>query len=74
MKRRMVVLAMGSVALLVGPVEAASAAPTPATTGCQTVASKFLDPTAPGHVGQQTAATSSRGEGPCGFGDPPTAP
>ncbi|MCA1703431.1 MAG: hypothetical protein LC808_09305 [Actinobacteria bacterium] len=74
MKPRMVVLAVGSVTLLLLPIGTASAEPSPATRGCQTVASKFLNEDAPGHQGVMTAGTHSRGEGPCGFGDPPTGP
>ena len=74
MKRRIVLFALGSVALVVGPIGAASAEPTPDSRGCQTVASKFLNPEAPGHEGVSNAGTRTRGEGPCGFGDPPTQP
>jgi hypothetical protein len=74
MKRRMVLFAVGSATLLVGPIGTASAEPTPATRGCQTVASKFLNEDAPGHQGVMTAGNQSRGEGPCGFGDPPSGP
>ena len=70
--RRLVMFALGSVTLLVGPIGAASAEPSPDTMGCQTVASKFLNEDAPGHQGVTTAGTKSGGEGPCGFGDPPT--
>lgn len=63
---------LASATLLVGPIGASSAEPSPDTTGCQTVAGKFLNPEAPGHEGQQVAGNSSRGEGPCGFGDPPS--
>ena len=72
MKQRLALLALGGVAMLVGPIGAASAEPTTDTTGCQTVASKFLNEDAPGHQGVATAGTSAGGEGPCGFGDPPT--
>ena len=74
MKRRMVLLAVGSATLVMGPIGTASAEPTPATRGCQTVASKFLNEDEPGHQGVVTGGTHSGGEGPCGFGDPPTGP
>lgn len=71
MGRLIALSALGSMALWGGSVTAASAEPSPDTRGCQTVAMKFLDPTAPGHQGVSTAAMRGRGEGPCGFGDPP---
>ncbi len=72
MRRRMALVAFGTLTLLAGPVGSASAQPTTDTTGCQTVASKFLNEDEPGHQGQVVAGNRSRGEGPCGFGDPPT--
>ena len=72
--KRIGLFAVASTALLVGPIGVASAEPSTETQGCQTVANKFQNEDAPGHEGVMTAGTSSRGEGPCGFGDPPTGP
>ncbi|HEV2810373.1 MAG TPA: hypothetical protein VGV93_08270 [Acidimicrobiales bacterium] len=71
MRRLVALSALGSMALWGGSVTAASADPRLTTRGCQTVAMKFLDPTAPGHQGVATAAMHGTGEGPCGFGSPP---
>ena len=72
MKRRIVLSTLASATLLVGPIATASAEPSPDTQGCQTVASKFMNEDAPGHQGVMTAGTRTGGEGPCGFGEPPT--
>ncbi len=62
---------IGAVALVGGWISAAVAEPTTDTQGCQIVASKFLQPDAPGHQGIHNAAGQGAGEGPCGFGTPP---
>lgn len=72
MRRRIILFALAGATALVGPITAASAEPSTDTQGCQTVASKFLNEDAPGHQGVMTAGTSAGGEGPCGFGDPPS--
>ena len=74
MKRWTILFAAATGMLVVGPNTAAVAEPSTGTTGCQTVASKFLNEDAPGHQGVTTAGSRTRGEGPCGFGDPPSAP
>lgn len=71
MKRLIVLFALASLATLGGSVGSAFAEPSPDSHGCQTVASKFLNEDAPGHQGVSHAANQGRGEGPCGFGDPP---
>ncbi len=71
MKRLIAASAVATVAMLGVSIPGASAQPDPSSHGCQTVAMKFLDPTAPGHQGVATAAQQGAGEGPCGFGDPP---
>lgn len=74
MKRWIIVVAVATGALVVGPNSTAVAEPSTDTTGCQTVASKYLNEEAPGHQGVATAGSRTRGEGPCGFGDPPSSP
>ncbi len=74
MKRWPILVAVATGMLVVGPNSAAVAEPSTDTRGCQTVASKFLNGEAPGHQGVVTAGSRTRGEGPCGFGDPPSAP
>ncbi len=69
--KRVVAASALAVALASGTLTAASAEPSTDTTGCQTVASKFLDEEAPGHHGIQNAGERAGGEGPCGFGTPP---
>ncbi len=69
--RRAVAVSAFTVALIGGTITAAGAEPSTDTTGCQTVASKFLEEDAPGHDGIQNAAEHAGGEGPCGFGTPP---
>ena len=71
MRRLIALSALGSMALWGASITSASAEPRPTTRGCQTVAMKFLDPTAPGHQGVSNAASRGTGEGPCGFGSPP---
>jgi len=71
MKRAITLIALASMATFGGSVSAAFAEPSPDSRGCQTVAYKFLNEDAPGHEGVSRAANQGRGEGPCGFGDPP---
>jgi hypothetical protein len=71
MKRLIAVSAVASVTALAVPIGGASAEPSTDTTGCQVVAGKYLDASAPGHQGVQNAGSKSGGEGPCGFGSPP---
>ncbi len=69
-KRLIAVLAVASVTALAGPNSGASAEPSTDTDGCQVVADKYLNESAPGHQGVQNAGSKARGEGPCGFGTP----
>lgn len=71
MKRRIALIAVVAAAIVGGSATGASAQHDPGSTGCLTVASKFLDETAPGHQGTANAASRGTGEGPCGFGEPP---
>ena len=71
MKRLTAALAVASIMALGGPIGAASAEPSTDSHGCQVVADKFLDESAPGHQGVQNAGSRAGGEGPCGFGTPP---
>ena len=70
MKRLIAVSAVASVTALGVAVGSAFAEPTTDTNGCQVVAGKYLDATAPGHQGIQNAGSKTGGEGPCGFGSP----
>ncbi len=63
MKRMIALIAIGAVALVGGWTCAAVAEPTTDTQGCQIVASKFLQPDAPGHQGIYSAAGQVAGEG-----------
>ena len=74
MKRWTILVAVVTGMLVVGTSGAAVAEPSTDTTGCQTVAGKYLNEEAPGHQGVMTAGSRTGGEGPCGFGDPPSAP
>lgn len=71
MKRLITSCVVATVAILGVSVPGASAQHDPGSHGCLTVASKFLDPTAPGHQGIAHSAQQGTGEGPCGFGEPP---
>ena len=71
MKRLIASCVVATVAMLGVSIPGASAQPDPTSQGCQTVASKFLNPSAPGHQGVANAAQQGTGEGPCGFGEPP---
>ena len=72
MKRVIAVPGVIALGLLGGSMTAASAEPSTDTYGCQTVAVKYLQAEAPGHEGVQNAAGQGTGEGPCGFGSPPS--
>ena len=72
MKRTIALAAVAVTALVGGFSGGAAAEPTTETTGCQTVATKYTQPDAPGHHGVYNAAgQEGPGEGPCGFGEPP---
>ena len=72
MKRPIALCALAAATVLGGPAAGASAEPTTDTQGCQVVAHKYLTEDAPGHEGIQNAGSRARGEGPCGFGTPPS--
>ncbi|HEV2070870.1 MAG TPA: hypothetical protein VGR26_13850 [Acidimicrobiales bacterium] len=71
MKRLIASSVVATAAMLGGFATGAAAQHDPGSHGCLTVASKYMDPTAPGHRGVAHAAEQGTGEGPCGFGDPP---
>ncbi len=71
MRRLVALTGVGILAVLGSWVSGAGADPSTDTVGCRTVAGKYMVEEAPGHHGVQHAAQQGRGEGPCGFGNPP---
>ena len=71
MKRLIASSVAATVTMLGAFATGAAAQPQPGGHGRLTVASKYVDETAPGHRGVANAADRGTGEGPCGFGEPP---
>ncbi len=69
--KRLIAVSAVTTLTLGGSISGASAEPSTDTKGCQVVADKYLDASAPGHQGVQNAGSKAGGEGPCGFGNPP---